>query len=140
MSAAELTGKLNVKVPGGKGFGEKADTYIKIYIVQDALVGKKKRCVYKGKADKNDDTPEFKIDVNKTLKGKYETLKIGVYSKKMGSDKELGAAEIKMTDIKTKKTIKGDYPIGKASIHVEVKFEEGSAGIMGEFESTSDSD
>mmetsp|Transcript_6490 Transcript_6490/g.19701 ORF Transcript_6490/g.19701 Transcript_6490/m.19701 type:complete len:140 (-) Transcript_6490:89-508(-) len=135
-----LEGKLLVEIPRGRDFPEKADPYLKVYMIKDATIGTKQSCMKKSGKEKNSSTPEWNLAFEKNLKGNYEGMKIRVMDSKLLHDKKFGDVDIDIDRLKSGIPIQGDYPLGdgKGMISLKVQFKE--ENVTFEYNTTSDSD
>mmetsp|Transcript_5395 Transcript_5395/g.14483 ORF Transcript_5395/g.14483 Transcript_5395/m.14483 type:complete len:143 (-) Transcript_5395:1639-2067(-) len=142
MGGFELKGKLNVKIPEARGLPDDTDAYLRVYVVEDKLIGSEDRLAIKCKAEKNTGNPKWGLDETKGLRGDdYLSIKVVVKNKSWGPDKQIGSVEFSCEELMNQKTISGTYPLDQGGeIDITLEYEPGSAGLFGEFESTSDSD
>jgi len=137
-----MKGKVTVKVPKAEGLPEGCDSYAFVYMVKDTLGIPKPKCMCKIDKVKNESNPQYDFDSGeKGVKDDYRCVKIVVKESKFGPNTKLGEVEIPCEEIVDQKVVSGAYPLEcGGTLYVEVVYEEGSAGIFGEFETTSDSD
>eukprot|EP00183_Erythrolobus_madagascarensis_P005831 CAMPEP_0185845716 /NCGR_PEP_ID=MMETSP1354-20130828/1602_1 /TAXON_ID=708628 /ORGANISM="Erythrolobus madagascarensis, Strain CCMP3276" /LENGTH=137 /DNA_ID=CAMNT_0028545745 /DNA_START=52 /DNA_END=465 /DNA_ORIENTATION=+ len=137
-----MKGKLTVKIPEARGLADDADAYLRVYVVEDKLIGSEDRLAIKCKAEKNTGNPQWGLEETKGLRGDdYLTIKVVVKNKSWGPDKALGSVEFSCEELIEKNSMGGTFPLEEGGeIDITIEYEPGSAGLFGEFESTSDSD
>ncbi|KAA8498505.1 hypothetical protein FVE85_6090 [Porphyridium purpureum] len=140
MGGTEMKGKLTVKIPSATGLPDDTKAMLRVFMIKDALIGSKESLAIKTGAEKGTDV-SFDLDKTIGLKGEYIAVKIVVRDKNFGRDKDVGVVEIPVDQLISSGTVSGSFPLEKGGeVQVELIYEEGSAGIFGEYESTSDSD